>query len=562
MGTPTGETKQCPSCASKGRDRSQDNLVMYVDREGVESGYCFACGHVEGNKSGSDEPEYMEGDMNFEDVAELPILALEHRGLNAQVSKIFKVRTEVDEETGESSVCYFPLYDPELNLLGYQAKAAKGPGERTKKDTWRVGSTKGALPFGAHVHRPGGKMVIVTEGAEDMMAATEMLLSIDKKYRVVSTLGTDGWKNNLDYFESFQKVVIAFDQGPEGKEAAIEFAEALTPGKAVLARWRGPADDPNALHGQPKGADKFYDAICKATPHQPSGIVWGEEVWRRMENYEEPGGIPYPEEFVGLNEKLEKMRWGEISLWTAGTSVGKTSYIRRLKQHILSLKEYWLGEVELEERGEKTWRGLMQFQMQKKWAEATREERRAAYEATYGSGRIFTLDHRSQYNRGQSLMNKFKHLHYGMGCNIIFLDHITLAVSEFGDGSGLVAQDQMMNQFLEFVESTNTHLCLISHLRKAPVGGGSFEEGAIPMLDDLKGSGSLKQVSFDIIGVSRNLMAESDFKKNVSTTHVLKCRETGRTGRADRMYWDDENVALVDADQFNDEDEDDDDRDF
>jgi twinkle protein len=130
----------------------------------------------------------------------------------------------------------------------------------------------------------------------------------------------------------------------------------------------------------------------------------------------------------------------------------------------------------------------------------------------------------------------------------LFLDHVTLAVHEFGDGiMGNPAQDQMMNEFLELCENTGVHLFLLSHLRKAPGGGKSFEEGAVPSLDDLKGSGSLKQVSMNIIGVSRNLQHEDNYERNVSQLHVLKCRETGKTGRCDRLYWDDESRSLVPA---------------
>ena len=49
-----------------------------------------------------------------------------------------------------------------------------------------------------------------------------------------------------------------------------------------------------------------------------------------------------------------------------------------------------------------------------------------------------------------------------------------------------------------------------SHLRKAPGGGmSSFEEGKLASIDDIKGSGSIKQISFDIVAFARNLVADN-----------------------------------------------------
>lgn len=540
MGTPTGIKRPCPACRAAGRDRAGDNLVLYKDG----SGHCFACGYNQPSNQPIDEDQL--GMIEFKDVGSLPIRDLPMRRISAKAAEFFGVRCEMDTETGEPAAYHYPLYAGGNKLIGYQRKVARKPGQRQKTDVSRIGETKGALPFGAHTVQTGG-MVVVVEGGEDALAAYDLLAAQGKRYRIVATLGTDGWKRNIEYFHAFDKVVVAFDQDAAGAKAASQFAEALPAGKAVIARWDGDATDPNALLGKKTGPERFLEAINKAKPSQPDGIVYGEEVWRRMQDYVEPAFIPYPQEWGTLADKLGGIREAEITMLTGGSSVGKTVYTRRIKAHILQNTDWSIGEVELEERGEKTFRGVMESVLGKPWREATKEERREAYEKTYGTNRIFTLDHRSQYGRGQSLVGKFKYLVHAHKCKALFLDHVTLAVNEFGDGIGNPAQDQMMNEFLELVESTGVHLFLISHLRKTGTGGKSFEEGAIPTMDDLKGSGSLKQISFNIIGVSRNLMHEDEYERNVSQTHVLKCRETGKTGRCDRMFWDDASWSLIPA---------------
>lgn len=531
----------CDKCGSS------DANAVYED----SSTYCFSCKHsTQGEGSVlSDSNRELIGRVRLDDITKLPVAELKKRGIGIDTATKFGIRVEYNQNDGSEFKYYAPLYNNE-GLVGYQVR------ELPKKIS-RTPDTGGCLPFGSHVAGRNGKFLIVTEGVEDCLAVDQMLTSLGKQYRVVATLGTDGWRKNLDYFKSFDKVVICYDRDTAGQQAMKEFGLALGSGKAFTMNWQGEAKDPNELLLEKDGATKFLNALFKAEAYRPDGIITGEEVWERIQHYTKPRTIPYPPEWVLMNEKMEGMREGEISLWCAGTSLGKTSYIRRLKQHVLTSTGEVIGEVELEESPEKTWRGLMQFHGKMPLSAMSQEYKRKVYEETYGTKRIFTVDHRNQFTRGQSLIDKFEYLHYSMGATVIFLDHITLAVSEFGDSGGLADQDRMMNEFLEFVEKTKTHLCIISHLRKSPSGSKSFEQGAVPSEDDLKGSGSLKQISFDIIGISRNKMHPDEYMRNVSNLHVLKCRETGDTGNADSLYWDKQSMSLVPAEVPEEDNEDD-----
>ena len=125
------------------------------------------------------------------------------------------------------------------------------------------------------------------------------------------------------------------------------------------------------------------------------------------------------------------------------------------------------------------------------------------------------------------------------------LDHITIAVSEGSEGlSGNEAIDKVMSDLLKVVKRHNVWLGLISHLRKAQ-GGRSFEEGNLASIDDIKGSGSIKQISFDIIAFARNLVAEDDMERNTVQFRVLKSRFTGRTGDAGCAIYDPKTTRLT-----------------
>ena len=102
----------------------------------------------------------------------------------------------------------------------------------------------------------------------------------------------------------------------------------------------------------------------------------------------------------------------------------------------------------------------------------------------------------------------------------------------------------MMSDLLKIVKKHNVWLGLISHLRKSPGGGKSFEEGNLASIDDIKGSGSIKQISFDIISFARNLVSENTDERNTIKFRVLKSRFTGLTGSAGSASYDNKTGRL------------------
>jgi twinkle protein len=161
----------------------------------------------------------------------------------------------------------------------------------------------------------------------------------------------------------------------------------------------------------------------------------------------------------------------------------------------------------------------------------TDKEARKAYEAVFGDERIVLLDHQGSVS-DDSLIDKIEYLAL-IGCKYIVLDHITIAVSEGADGkTGNEAVDYVMSALLKIVKKHNIWLGVISHLRKSGSGQKPFEEGNLPSMDDIKGSGSIKQISFDIIGFARNMIADDEKERNTIKFRVLKCRRTGKTGNA------------------------------
>ena len=60
-----------------------------------------------------------------------------------------------------------------------------------------------------------------------------------------------------------------------------------------------------------------------------------------------------------------------------------------------------------------------------------------------------------------------------------------------------------------------------------------FENGGDITINNLRGSGGIKQLSDSIIALSRNQQAETEQERNTTKVSVLKNRYTGETGVSD-----------------------------
>ena len=134
-----------------------------------------------------------------------------------------------------------------------------------------------------------------------------------------------------------------------------------------------------------------------------------------------------------------------------------------------------------------------------------------------------------------------------LDCKFIVLDHISMIVSsqEFGDERK--ALDEVMTKLRTLVQETDIALIVVSHLRR-PDGKG-HEEGAVTSLAQLRGSGSIAQLSDMVLGLERDSQNEDVAIRNTTTLRVLKNRFVGMTGPACYLYWDKDTGRLNEVDK-------------
>ena len=526
MGRITIKNQPCENCG--GSDPKQ----IYEDG----SAFCFSC------RKSFPKPREGVDSLEFEPVTannswsesklqevknEYTTRGFKERNIFKQVADHYGVKVSYDID-GDIDAHYYPYYS-DNTLVGYKVR-------KLPKDFTSIGTIRGGM-FGQSLYN-GGKRLVITEGELDAMAVQSAWYKRYKTfYPVVSLRSASSIKdliNERDWIRKFDEVILWLDNDDAGKEAMKEAARIIGYDKIKVAK----STEKDASDLWVKEPDKVLTTIYDAVDYTPAGILTKNELWNQLEKYNELESIPYPPFMDGLNDKLKGMRYGEITLWTSGTGSGKSTLLREIAVHLLDATEDKIGIVSLEESPAETARKMAGMAINRNPAkeEIPIEDLKVGFDNVFGNDRVMVLDHQGSISDG-SIMDFLEYMCLS-GCKYLFVDHITILASEGAEGlTGNEAIDKIMNDLLRLVKKYEVWIGLISHLRKTDNKGKSFEEGKLPSMDDIRGSGSIKQISMDIIAFARNAGSSIDDERNTIKTKVLKCRYTGLTGPSGSLYY-------------------------
>ncbi len=538
----------CSACGSK------DNKATYLHDDGSHSAYCFGCKdfHLEDGSMRVDNNNNKEYSMSMESIGEIsdyPTRGFKERGITKEIASKYGVKVGYDENDGVTIQYHYYPSTRKGKTVGYSRR------EVSNKQFIAVGDVKNDVElFGQSLFQKGGKRIIITEGELDAMSVQQMNINKGKEWPVVSvTNGVGGALKqicaNLDWVNSFDEVVFMFDADEVGMASSAECAKIVRTGKAKIAKLgRFGKDASDYLVGD--HLRELEDAIWRAEVYSPSGIINSASTWDAFSKDMREDSIPYPDCFCNVNDLTYGRRTGELTIFTAGTGTGKSTFIKEDIYHLLTTTDYPIGIVSLEESVKETLDGIIGIHLNKRINlpdtkfDRKGKEGKDAWEATAGTGRFTLLDHQGSLS-DDSLMEKIEYL-AATGCKFIYLDHITIAVSEV-EGDINRAMDKVMSDLLKLCKKFDIWVGVVSHLRKTGIGSISYEQGAEVTEDSLKGSGSLKQIAFQIIAFSRNKYAETEEERNQVKLTVLKNRFTGRTGYAGSAKFNDVTGRLSNA---------------
>ena len=509
---------QCDACGSK------DNNAIYEEDGGRISSHCFGCDkdvyNVEGESCVEDFDDEPQGFTSDGDPSGYPYGTHEHRRVPKEVAELFGVRYSTDAN-GTRQDIFYPYTRGESGEGAWKVR-------KLPKDFRVIGGLNGVQLFGQSMFSSGRQLTIV-EGEEDVLAvAAATHAKYGRVYPVVGLPSASNLKpvaENLEWIRGFEKVILWMDNDEAGEKAKQSLAKIIGYERCHVVKAN--SKDASELLQQGNSQD-ILRAIWDATQYNPQGILGKEELWQQVVEYSKIESVPYPDCFDGLNQKLKGMRFGEISLFTSGTGAGKSTMLREVADHLLRTTEDKVGIISLEESPAETAKKMAALRLNKNPSatEIPLEELSEGFNDVFGSDRVLVLDHQGAITENITAQLKYM---AAMGCKYLFIDHITILVSEGAEGlSGNEATDKVMNDLLKVAKTHNVWIGLVSHLRKTDKVGKSFEQGNLPSLDDIRGSGSIKQISCDIIAFARN----SEEGENNIEMRVLKCRHTGLTGNA------------------------------
>ena len=523
---------ECDKC------NSSDGNVLYADG----SKYCFVCNtysHSDNSNSHTDRKIYSM--TTSTQLSRGNVLPITDRNISQATAQQYGV-------TQTEGKHFYPYYDVNGSQVANKVR------HTANKSFMAEGSMSKATLFGQQLFNQGGKYITVCEGEIDAMSAYEMTGS---KWPVVSIRNgaqsaVKDCKEQFEYLNKFEQIVICFDNDEHGIAAAQKVAQIFEPNKAKIMHMTLKDANEYLMKGK---REEFVKAFWEARPYTPAGIV-NLAHYEGLYDEEDKLSVPYP--YEGLNKMLYGMRTGELITFTAGTGAGKSSIIRELEHHILNNTKDNIGIISLEENVKQTIFHLMSVEASKRLyikevrQDESQEQLDAWYKATAGTGRVFAFDHFGSIQTDE-ILSRVRYMVKALDCRFIIIDHLSILVSGLEGEDERRNIDKMMTQLRSLVEETQCCMLLVSHLRRAS-GDKGQEQGAQISLSMLRGSHSIAQISDAVIALERDQQATDPIVANTTTVRVLKNRYAGETGVGAYLLYDRDSGRMTEIDDPNTED--------
>jgi twinkle protein len=391
-----------------------------------------------------------------------------------------------------------------------------------------TGDWKQAALFGQSLFAKAGKTVTIHEGELDALAGFQMSGS---KYAHVSVrngaqAALKDVKQAYEWLTSFETIYICFDADEPGMKAAAEVAEVLGPKCKIVKHLAGFKDACDYLKAG-KSAE-YVKQWWAAENWTPDGIIAGVTLWEEVNKPVEKSSAMYP--WPGVNELTYGIRPAELITVCAGSGLGKSQFLREILWHLIKTTKGNIGLMFMEESVRKTARSIMSLYLNKPLhlpdTVVSEQELKDAFDITMGTDRLYFWDNFGSTDI-DNVVNRIRYFAKATDCQYVFLDHISMVVSAQSNGDERKSIDELMTKLRMLVQETGVSLIAVSHLKRPESKG--HEEGAATSLSQLRGSGSIAQLSDIVIGLVRNAQADDPIERNTTRVSVLKNRFSGLT---------------------------------
>jgi twinkle protein len=424
------------------------------------------------------------------------------------------VPTELHE--GVPKKIYFP-YGPKANKVrGIDSKTFFFPGG------------KEAIPlFGMDQFDPGGKNIVVTEGELDAMSIYHVTQG---KYPAVSVKGASSAKKDctlaFPFLNSFDRVILAFDADGPG-EAATEAVKSLFDPKKVLVVKFNKHKDANAYIVAGDHND-LYESITTAKLATPENIIYTfADIRKTLSDKKGTKLLAYP--FKGMEEALKGLHTSEFILFKGMEGIGKTELFRAIEYKALKETDVKIAMLHLEETTAESMRGLVSYELQvpanMEDTGLSDEDALTAYSTIVGGDeeRCF-FQNSMQTDDPEAILNNIRFLVSGLGCKMVFLDHLSYLVTGLNGDDERKTLDYLATRLKQMVNELDFCLVSVMHVND----DGRTRSSRYP-----------PKMANTVVSLNRDIEADDFNERNQTHVVVNKGRAQGSsTGYAGYFTYD------------------------
>ena len=438
------------------------------------------------------------------------------------------------EQTSDGQVL-FPYHDKLSKFVAFKIRGAD--------KTFKVeGEWKVATLFGQDKFPKGGKVVTLTEGEFDALAVFQMTGVPAVSVRTGAQGGLSDCKASFEWLDSFDKVVICFDNDDAGKEATKKVAE-LIGAKACM--FKHISDYKDACDWlQHKSEAQFNNAWVGAEAYKPENIVTVTDIKERLLA---PPVVGVPWCFDTLTEITYGRRKGELYAFGAGVGVGKTDVFTQQIAYDIDKLGLRVGVIYLEQNVVETSQRVM-GKLDKKLYHVpdmnwTREEYVNSVDRLEARDQLYMMEHFGAMG-WRTIKTIIKFFKKAYDIDHIYLDHLTaLSANEQDERRAL---DGIMADMASLAQELGIIIHFISHLTTPE--GNAHEEGGRVLEKHFTGSRAIARWSHYMFGLERNKQHTDPAKRQLTTFRVLKDRFTGRaTGIKFGLQYNQKNGILTES---------------
>lgn len=561
--------EECNKCGSN------DANSVYIDEDDQLSYHCFSCKFTipsashkekEGTKVRSSTKKVIEKEskMSKANISEDQTNEVKektsakgngYRSISDETTKFFGVRTEYDETTAEVAARYYPVTKDGV-LGGYKVREAP-------KNFYAIGNTGNDCDlFGSFRFKSGGKYVLIVGGEEDAMAAYQMFkdYSVSKGMDFVTAVVsvTVGEANaskqiaaNYEFLNSFDNIIIGFDNDEVGRKGAEKIIPSLPRGKIRIASW-SKGKDPNQLLEE-DNSKAFLSDFYGAKGYVPAGVLGSGELYERIMEQTLVQKVPFPPFMKKLNEMLvDGIPLGHIVNIAASTGLGKTTLINELIYFWIFNSPHMIGVVSMELGAGQYGEVLLSRHIGRKLALMSTEDKLnllktdklisqsdELFKTVDGADRFMLVEDRE--GSLEALQSVIEELVISSNCKVIVIDPL----QDILDGLSNEDQSIFMKWAKGLIKSHNITFIYINHMRKTAAGQEDKQTE-----NDIHGSSTItKSASVNIL-LSRDKYSENEDDRNTTKIMLSKNRLAGLTGPAGELYYCNEEHTLYDKDEY------------